>query len=54
MGEKDTYTMEYTCENCGTVFLLDVPKGQGAKGNGGKCPYCGKADFGGFGHRRPK
>ncbi len=52
--KEGTYFMEYTCSNCGNIYLESIPKGFGAKGCGGKCPYCGVSDHGGFYYAKPK
>ena len=42
--ERPTYTMTYTCSNCGHVFNKEVSRGVHADGQGGECPYCGMSD----------
>ena len=51
--DKNYYIMEYTCNNCGHIYNNSVPKGCEARGIGGKCPYCGAQDYGGFKYRKP-
>lgn len=55
MTDKETYTMQYTCSNCGTSFDKKIPKGKLARGNGGKCPYCETEDkdWSRFTYQRP-
>lgn len=56
---KETYTMIYTCSNCGTEFVREVKIGESAGGKGGTCSYCGVEDHDytdeirRFGHRKP-
>ena len=38
--QLDTYSMEFRCRNCGTVYSVCIPKGEKALGKGGICPYC--------------
>ena len=57
MGEETkTYSMEYTCSNCGNRFERKIRFGEKAYGMGGQCPYCGVydgLDCGRFDVRRP-
>lgn len=43
-SECTTYEMEFECSNCKTKFVRSIPKGVGAKWQGGECPYCGRED----------
>jgi DNA-directed RNA polymerase subunit RPC12/RpoP len=38
---KDTYTMHYRCSNCGTTFMVALPRGERATER--VCPRCGCA-----------
>lgn len=42
---EETYTMLFTCTNCGTEFLHEVEKGRSTHGQGGTCPYCNIEDY---------
>lgn len=48
MNTEETYEMYFTCTNCGNRYLVKIPKGREAEGQGGECPYCGKHDYGTF------
>lgn len=55
-NKKKTYIMEYTCKNCGTTYLQEIPLGCSAEGKGEKCPYCGTEDsniWSRFSYRKP-
>lgn len=39
-----TYSMKYTCGNCGHKFVATLSQGVVAKGHGGECPNCGVKD----------
>ena len=53
MGNEETYTMEFTCSNCGYIFESNINRGAIAKGSGGECKICGIVDNGSFKLAKP-
>jgi len=53
MKEKETYTMEAKCRNCGTRIHVEIPKGTNVGGAEPYCPYCGRTGGEGFNYIKP-